>query len=154
MMASRRPVAGAPRILPPDREACVCSALRAAARHVSQMYDDALAPLALTITGYALLARIDALAAPSMNELAEAALMDRSTLSRNLKPLLDAMLIAVAPGDDRRRKEFSLTPHGRAVLARAYPRWREVQQRFRRGYGAAESKTLTALLGRALALQP
>jgi DNA-binding MarR family transcriptional regulator len=140
-------------ILPPNREPCVCAALRAASRHVSQMYDDALAPLDLTITGYSLLAKIDALSAPSMNELADAAVMDRSTLSRNLKPLLDAKFIAVEPGADRRRKEFSLTPKGRTRLTAAYPRWREVQQRFKRLYGAPESTALTALLGRALAVQ-
>jgi DNA-binding MarR family transcriptional regulator len=141
-------------ILPPNREPCVCSALRAASRHVSQMYDDALAPLDLTITGYSLLVRIDALAAPSMNELAEAAVMDRSTLSRNLKPLLDANFIAVHAGDDRRRKEFSLTAKGRTRLSAAYPRWREVQQRFKRLYGTAESAALASLLGRALAVVP
>jgi DNA-binding MarR family transcriptional regulator len=139
-------------ILPPNREACVCSALRAASRHVSRMYDDALAPLDLTITGYSLMGKIDRLTAPSMNELAEAADMDRSTLSRNLKPLLDAKLVAVQPGDDRRRKEFSLTPLGRKRLAQAYPRWREVQVRFKRGYGAAESQALTDLLVRTLTL--
>jgi DNA-binding MarR family transcriptional regulator len=100
-----------------------------------------------------LLGRIDTLGTPSMNELAEAAMMDRSTLSRNLKPLLDAKLIAVKPGADRRRKEFSATAAGRAALAAAYPKWQEVQIRFRRAYGASEVKTLTALLGRALRLQ-
>jgi DNA-binding MarR family transcriptional regulator len=140
-------------VLPPDRETCVCSALRAASRHISQMYDDALAPLALTITGYSLLGRIDRLVTPSMNELAHAADMDRSTLSRNLKPLLDAKLIAVQPGADRRRKEFSLTAAGRKRLAQAYPRWREVQLRFKRTYGADEARVLTDLLGRALTLR-
>jgi DNA-binding MarR family transcriptional regulator len=139
-------------ILPPNREPCVCAALRAASRHVSQMYDDALAPLDLSITGYSLLAKIDALGAPSMNELADAAVMDRSTLSRNLKPLLDAKFVAVEPGEDRRRKEFSLTAKGRTRLTAAYPRWREVQQRFKRLYGASESTALAAMLGRALAV--
>jgi DNA-binding MarR family transcriptional regulator len=153
MIAQRRGSGTGP-ILPPDRETCVCSALRAASRHVSRMYDDALAPLGLTITGYFLLARVDALAAPSMNELAESAQMDRSTLSRNLKPLLDAKFIAAAAGDDRRRKEFSLTAKGRTRLAAAYPRWRDAQLRFKRVYGASESQALTALLGRALAVTP
>ena len=151
MMTARTPRTAAP-ILPPDREPCVCSALRAASRHVSQIYDDALAPLQLTITGYFLLGRIDALVAPSMNELADAAVMDRSTLSRNLRPLLDAKLVGVKPGTDRRRKEFSLTAAGRALLARAYPVWRDVQQRFKRSYGSTEAQTLTTLLGRALTL--
>jgi DNA-binding MarR family transcriptional regulator len=139
-------------VLPGNREACVCSTLRAASRHVSQLYDDALGPLGLTITSYALLGRIDILGAPSMNELADAAVMDRSTLSRNLKPLLDARLIGVKPGTDRRRKEFSLTAAGRTTLASAYPRWQDVQVKFRRAYGAGDVKTLVDLLGRALAL--
>jgi len=140
-------------VLPSNREACVCSTLRAASRHISKLYDDALAPLGLTITGYALLGRIDGLGAPSMNELAEIAVMDRSTLSRNLKPLLDARLITVQSGADRRRKEFSLTSTGRATLTAAYPRWQDVQVHFRRAYGAADAKTLTTLLGRALTIQ-
>jgi DNA-binding MarR family transcriptional regulator len=140
-------------ILPPLREPCVCTALRAASRHITRMYDDALAPLALTITGYSLLGKIDRLRTPSMNELAEAAQMDRSTLSRNLKPLLEAELIAMNPGSDRRRKEFGLTPAGRKRLKRAYPRWHEVQLRFKRTYGAAEAQALTELLGRALTLR-
>ncbi len=151
-MVQKRPPAKS--ALPSEREACVCSALRAASRHVSRMYDDALAPLDLTITGYMLLVRIDGFGTPSMNELAELAAMDRSTLSRNLKPLLVAKLIAMAPGADRRRKEFSLTAKGRARLAAAYPKWRETQQQFRRQYGSSETQTLTHMLGRALALAP
>jgi DNA-binding MarR family transcriptional regulator len=137
-------------VLPRSREQCVCSTLRAASRHVSRLYDDALAPLGLTITSYALLGKIDALGTPSMNELALSAAMDRSTLSRNLKPLLDAKLIRVRPGADRRRREFALTAPGRATLAAAYPRWQDVQMKFRRAYGAADAGALTALLGRAL----
>ena len=123
----------------------MCSALRAAARHVSRLYDDALAPLDLTITSYML-------GAPSMNELAEAAHMDRSTLSRNLKPLLDGKLIAMATGEDRRRKQFSLTAKGSTRLTAAYPLWRETQQRFKSSYGATESQALASLLGRTLAV--
>lgn len=137
-------------VLPSNREPCVCSVLRAASRLISQLYDDALAPLGLTITGYSLLTKIDVLGTPSMNELADSAVMDRSTLSRNLKPLLDAKLIAVKAGVDRRRKEFSLTAHGRTLLARAYPAWQDAQVRFRRAYGAPEAKSLSTLLNRAL----
>ena len=99
-----------------------------------------------------LLVRIDALGAPSMNELAEAAQMDRSTLSRNLKPLLDAKLIGVATGDDRRRKQFSLTAKGSTRLAAAYPRWLETQKRFKSSYGTTESQALASLLYRTLAV--
>jgi DNA-binding MarR family transcriptional regulator len=141
-------------VLPPKRETCVSSTLRAASRYVSQLYDDALAPLGLTITGYSLLSRVDKLGKPSLNELADDAAMERSTLSRNLKPLLGAKLLKMTPGADRRRKEFALTAAGRAVLRRAYPIWQGVQERFRRAYGVAEAQQLTALLERAIDLTP
>ena len=139
-------------VLPPKRETCVSSTLRAASRYVSQLYDDALAPLGLTITGYSLLSRVDKLGKPSLNELADDAVMERSTLSRNLKPLLGAKLLKMTPGADRRRKEFALTAAGRAVLRQAYPIWQGVQVRFRRAYGLAETHQLTALLERAIGL--
>jgi DNA-binding MarR family transcriptional regulator len=140
-------------ILPDDRDPCICTRLRQAARAVSQMYDNALDAAGLTITGYALLARIDKLLSPSMNELADASVMDRSTLSRNLKPLTDAKLIATRAGEDRRRKVITLTAKGRKTLADAYPRWQDAQERFKQSYGALETGRLSGLLSRAIALR-
>jgi DNA-binding MarR family transcriptional regulator len=117
------------------------------------MYDSALDSAGLTITGYGVLARIDKLVSPSMNELADESVMDRSTLSRNLKPLLDAKLIVARTGEDRRRKVITLTAKGRRSLADAYPRWNDAQARFRQKYGATETDQLSGLLSRAIALR-
>ena len=135
-----------------ERERCICSALRQATRHVTQIYDTALATTGLTITGYVLLARIGDADRAGINELAAAAVMDRSTLSRNLEPLRDAKLIDVRAGSDRRRKEVALTAKGRKALAAALPRWRAAQRNFKRQYGAGEADALTRLLARTLAV--
>lgn len=127
---------------------CYCEVLRQATRRVTQIYDDALGPTGLTITSYGLLARIQALGCPSMNELATASAMDRTTLSRNLKPLLDRKLVAVSHGEDRRRKEFRLTRPGRTMLAKAQPLWQRAQVQFRQRFGEANSHTLVSLLKR------
>jgi DNA-binding MarR family transcriptional regulator len=75
--------------------------------------------------------------------------MDRSTLSRNLKPLLEGNLVGTREAEDRRRKMIALTAKGRRVLARAYPLWLDAQARFTAAYGESESSALTQLLMRA-----
>ena len=135
------------------RRAC---ARRCAPHHVSSAnsYDDALASVGLSITSYSLLVKIDALGTPSMNELAESAAMDRSTLSRNLKPLLEGKLIAVKSGcRPAAQRVLDYRKRARAALAAAYPKWQDMQVRFRRAYGAGESKALAAMLGRVLTVQ-
>jgi len=134
------------------REACLCSTLRAASRRVTQLYDEALAPVGLTITGYFLLSRIGSMDQPSMNELAEVAAMDHSTISRSMRPLLDAGLVVVRTGTDRRRKEFALTAKGKRVRAAAFPHWQDAQRDFKSRYGVAESALLTAMLMRTIEL--
>ena len=55
--------------------------------------------------------------------------MDRTTLTRNLKPLENQGLIRVLPGKaDRREREVTLTITGQDTLAEALPLWKKVQQ--------------------------
>src|SRR6516225_10928719 len=89
---------------------CNCLALRQAARHVSQFYDQILAPSGLRTTQYSILARLQRKGAMTINTLAADLVTDRTTLGRNLLPLEREGLIKVAPGEsDRRSKEVRLT---------------------------------------------
>jgi DNA-binding MarR family transcriptional regulator len=63
--------------------------------------------------------------------------MDRTTLTRNLKPLLDQGLLESVAGVDRRRRPIAITAQGRAALAQALPYWREAQARMTGGLGRA-----------------
>ena len=107
--------------------ACACFNLRKAARAVTQLYDDALRPSGLRATQWSLLMVIRARGVVAVSELAEHAVMDRTTLTRNLKPLERDGLIRIRPGEDRRVREVTLTRRGQAALGRAYPLWREAQ---------------------------
>jgi DNA-binding MarR family transcriptional regulator len=106
---------------------CACFNLRKAARAVTQYYDDALRPSGLRITQFSLLAAIKLFGTVNIGDLAEEAVMDRTTLTRNLKLLEQEGLITVTPGDDARVREVTLTPAAHDQLAEAHRHWRKAQ---------------------------
>src|ERR1700679_2341964 len=126
---------------------CNCLALRQAARHVTQFYDQFLALSGLRTTQYSILARLQRKGAMTVNALAAELVMDRTTLGRNILPLQRDGLIAVGPGQsDRRSKELRLTDAGAARIRGAMKAWREAQARFETAFGAKRAKELRALL--------
>jgi DNA-binding MarR family transcriptional regulator len=128
---------------------CTCTALRKAARRLSQRYDAALATAGLTSAQYAILAELDhgGSAHPSLRELAHAMVMDRSTMGHNLRPLARDGLIALHPGtSDRRSKQVALTAHGNARLAEARGLWSTAQARFDDDFGASNAAVLRDVL--------
>jgi DNA-binding MarR family transcriptional regulator len=127
---------------------CNCYALRQAARRVTQLYDQALAPLDLRATQYSLLAEIERLGPISLIPLAEAMVMDRATLGHNVRPLLARGYVNLSVGHDRRSREVSLTERGRKILHKARPLWQHAQAVFERDVGVEEAAQLRAQLDR------
>jgi DNA-binding MarR family transcriptional regulator len=107
---------------------CTCFNLRKAARVVTQVYDEALQSSGLRGTQFTLLAVLDQMQSPAVSELARVMVMDRTTLSRNLRPLEKKGWIKSLPGADRRIRELTLTASGRKMLARAMPLWKKAQK--------------------------
>jgi DNA-binding MarR family transcriptional regulator len=127
--------------------ACNCLALRQAARHVTQFYDQFLAPAGLRSTQYSILARLQRKGAMTINALAAELVMDRTTLGRNMLPLQRDGLIAIGPGKfDRRSKELRLTAAGVARFRAARKGWNEAQACFQAAFGAKRAKAMRALL--------
>lgn len=122
---------------------CTCFRLRRAARQVSQMYDRELSVVDLSLNEYSILRRV-APSPRSLGELADLAGMDRSTLNRNLKPLLDAGWLKEARGPDARQRLIAITSSGRARIAKAMPCWQRAQTRLESLYGVAETQRLNA----------
>jgi DNA-binding MarR family transcriptional regulator len=126
---------------------CNCLALRQAARYVSKFYDQFLAGCGLRGTQYSILARLQRRGPMSINALAAALVMDRTTLGRNILPLQRDGLVAIRPGrTDRRSKEVHLTKAGAARFRAAAKDWREAQARFEAAFGGKRAKALRALL--------
>jgi DNA-binding MarR family transcriptional regulator len=135
---------------PAPQTPCTCGSLRRASRRISQFYDMALAPLGIKSTQYSILSEVErgSLAGPlTMNELAAAMVMDRSTLGHNLRPLeRDELLTLRLSEHDRRKRYVELTPKGRATLARSKRLWRQAEGRFEQIFGKQPAAELRAVL--------
>jgi len=127
---------------------CNCAAIRQAARRVTRLYDQALAPAGLRITQYPILSWL-AIAGPmTMNVLADRIVMDRATLGHNLRPLEAQGLVTMAAGQDRRSRVVALTEAGRQKLREARPAWNSAQKTFEAAFGPEDSAALRATMAR------
>lgn len=123
---------------------CTCFQLRRAARRVSQVYDRHLAAAELSLNAYSILRRSSQ--PRPLGELADALGMDRTTLTRNLKPLLEAGLLSAAPGVDSRQRQVQISAAGKRRLQKAFPLWQQAQQEVETRFGSARTTTLNQQL--------
>ncbi len=98
-----------------------------AARAVTQTYDAMLQPSGLRATQFTLLAALATIGDAPLTQLADRLVMDRTTLTRNLKPLVGEGLVAVAADADRRIRRVHLTKAGRQAFETALPLWQRAQ---------------------------
>jgi DNA-binding MarR family transcriptional regulator len=115
----------------PATTPCLCNALRQATRAVSRLYDEELRSAGLRTTQYSLLQRLRRAGEVRQRDLGGLISLDETTLTRNLRPLIDAGWVAVRPGEDRREKLIRLTDAGAAKLHEAGPAWEQAQERLR-----------------------
>jgi DNA-binding MarR family transcriptional regulator len=133
-------------------QVCACFNLRKAARAVTQLYEDMLRPSGLRGTQFALLVATKNLEPVTVKRLAKAIVMDRTTLTRDLKPLEKQGLLTVEVGEDRRERKVTLTPQGQQVLAHALPLWEKAQARVEKGLGQERLQRLLDDLSAAVAV--
>ena len=138
----------------PSSPACTCGRLRRAARALTQLYDDVMAPSGLRVTQFSLLRTLARSGTVRMSALAGTLLLDRTALSRTLEPLAARGLVTVAPGRDGRTREVSLTRAGAGALRAAEPDWRRAQAQVEAKLGASRVRTLVALLAEMETLHP
>jgi len=131
----------------PRPEECNCLAVRQAARHVTQFYDQTMAPVGLRISQFSILAKLQRLGPLSVNALAAEMVMDRTTLGRAIQPLVRQCLVAITRRDtDRRTKELHLTDAGAARLRDGVKQWIRAQDRFEEIFSTERTADLRALL--------
>lgn len=138
--------------MPSSDVVCNCLAVRQAARQLTQMYDDALAGTGLRVTQFSILMALSHVEPATMQELAEVLVLDRTTLTHNLKPLERDGLVSVGvKKEDMRARVLELTPRGKETLQRARQSWLRAQKRFEAAFGVAEAAALRSELRRAVA---
>ena len=129
-------------MIEPLQTTCVCTTLRMATRAIARQYDEALASTGLRTTHYSILARLRIDGPAPLRQLAARLLMDRTTLAREVQPLIEATLVDVAVGDDKRQRVLSITESGRTRLRQARSLWEAAQERVEKSFGAERTEAL------------
>ena len=130
-----------------EPEICNCAALRQAARRLTRLYDDALAPTGLGVNQFSILARLRLVGPSTIQDLARLLVMDRSTLGHLLRPLERRGFLKLdVSEEDRRSRLVALTEAGKAAVANARPRWAAAQRRFESAFGKEAALELRTVL--------
>ncbi len=140
---------------PVVRDACLCLHTQRAARTLARRFDDAFRPFKLTSGQFSLLMALNRPAPPNLGSVAELLAMDRTTLTAALKVLARRGLVKVTVDkDDRRGRLLSITPAGRALLAKAYPIWEKTHAEVERRIPHGNVEALRAALRRLSSIAP
>ncbi len=129
-------------------ENCACFNFRKASRAITNHFDLALHPCGLRSTQLVILLASHVAGSSSVAHLAEDLVVDRSTLTRNLKPLESAELLSIQPGSDRRTRMVELTDKGREALLAAIPLWQKAQASYVEHFGSDRWEQLRKDLSR------
>jgi DNA-binding MarR family transcriptional regulator len=131
---------------------CTNFKLRALARRVSQHYDQALAAVGLKTTQYSLLSHVAHQGPVGSAALAASMALSASTLSRNLRPLINAGWLELQAGADARSHLVAITAEGRAKRTEAQRQWRVAQEALNERLGLPMVAALHQLIDNALPL--
>jgi len=131
-----------------SRIPCALFNLKKTTRAVNQLYDEILKPSGLRGNQYTLFKLLTRQGPLSIGDIGQALVMDRTTVTRNLRVLSRDGLIEMCPGEDRRIRLARITSRGRTVAKEAEPLWQEAQETVVRHLGAEEFRHLRAELAR------
>ena len=105
---------------------CACWRLRQASRTVTRHYERALRGRGLRATQFSLLALLTQTGPLTVSELAAKLGVERTTLTRNLRPLeTKGFVHTMTTETDQRVRRVELTAAGRAAAAKALPAWQQ-----------------------------
>ena len=101
--------------------------LRQLLRRVARLYDAELAQAGIKTTQFSLLSHVLAAGPVQPSSLAQSMGLDTSTLTRNLRLLIDAGWVVQLAGDDARTRPVEITEAGRLKQAQARRCWKRAQ---------------------------
>ena len=127
-------------------QGCTNFKLRQLMRRVTQRYDAEVGKTGLKTTQYSLLSQVLKLGPVRPGELAREMKIDASTLTRNLRPLIEAGWVTLGAGSDGRSRLVAITPAGRDKRQEAQRRWRIAQESINQALGVERVLALHALI--------
>ena len=131
-------------------QVCACANIRKLSRAVTQLFDQSLEPSGLRSTQLIILLEIAVARSATVPGLARRLVMDRSTLTRNLGPLVKRGLLKIDAIEGGRGQSYALGPKGMKALKAAVPLWEGAQARFVETLGDRQWRALVAGLSAAV----
>lgn len=130
----------------PLPKGCTNFKTRQLGRLLSRHYDAELAKVGLKTTQFSLLSQVLAHGPIAPGELARRMGLDASTLTRNLRPLVDAGWLSQEAGADARSRVVTITPAGRQRQGEAKRYWKAAQLHVNAVLGVERVSALHLLL--------
>jgi len=125
-------------------ENCLLTRTRQISRVLTTLYDQALRPFGVLASQFTLLVLIHELGPLSRADLGRRNHQDRSTLTRNLQPLIARGWVTEVEGEGRMRP-LGVTTAGRALVRKAAPAWSQAQAAARAMLGARGSAAIMGI---------
>jgi DNA-binding MarR family transcriptional regulator len=127
---------------------CLVTRTRQISRVLTAIYDEELRPFDIASPQFTLLVLIMEFGPLSRSDLGRRNHHDRSTLTRNLQPLISqGWVFEGAPGDDGRSRPLSLTEEGKELLHRAASAWSVAQTKAKALLGEVGANALMGIAG-------
>ncbi|MDX3076693.1 MarR family winged helix-turn-helix transcriptional regulator [Streptomyces sp. MI02-7b] len=128
---------------------CLAVRIRLIGRMVTSLYDGALERHGVTIAQVNLLAALGKVGPCPPARLGEVLQLERSTVSRNLRLLVNQGWIEPSASDAKGMREVALTDAGRTKIESVMPEWRQAQQHAAQllGAGATTVREIASEMG-------
>lgn len=131
---------------PMENNLCFNLAMRKSSRLITQFYQERLSKTGLKVGQFSILRAVKFRKETSNKELQSILVLDQTTLTRNLKPLIrDGYLMLSAHSEDGRQKVIALSPAGLALYEEALPIWIAAQDELQQKIGLKETDNILAL---------
>jgi DNA-binding MarR family transcriptional regulator len=119
---------------------------RSAARRITALYDESLAPTGVNVAQFALLKVLEQQGEIALTQLGDLLELDRSTIGRNVRVMEKMSLLVLKKGADQRATTADLTKKGRRICNAGTPLWDKAQSRITLKLGRKQALELRALL--------
>jgi DNA-binding MarR family transcriptional regulator len=129
---------------------CTSFKTRQLARLVARHFDVEIGKVGLKSTQYSLLTHVLHRGPLTTKELADRMGLDISTLTRNMKPLIDQKWVIQAVGTDARTRVVNLSAQGIAMQKAAHLHWHAAQRTINALIGQYEVEELHTLMNAAI----
>ncbi len=132
--------------MPALKSPCVCTTVRKANRALFRFYESALAESDLSVVQFAILRSLEKSGDLPLSRIADDQVMERTSLYRTIKPLIDAGAVKLRDADRGKAKIASLTRRGRRLIQQTQPYWEAAQQSVVSKIGARQWERLSSVL--------